>query len=246
MEPGRIAEHSNFKSKKNTPDTKHRAGANKYGSKLVTEKPAFRAPFPNVKQISGAKGMTRQHKKQIAQSPARKAFSPSVALLEYYISQAGLVLSWPYLEKLFSNVGYTRDQKFLSTQLQERAVHLLGFISTGLQQLEEPVLMLPKLLAGWPLELPVVKKIWLTNEERNEAELMLESMITNWTILKSTSVESFRTSFLQRDGKMIKEDHGWRVIVEQKSFDMLLDHLPYSLQMIMLPWRNDIIKVDWA
>jgi hypothetical protein len=75
---------------------------------------------------------------------------------------------------------------------------------------------------------------------------MLRSLIKNWPILKNTSIEGLRSSFFQRKGKLRKEDDAWRLIVEQKSYDMLLDHLAYSIAMIKLPWNKEILSVDWA
>jgi Contractile injection system tape measure protein len=167
-------------------------------------------------------------------------------LVAYYVEHAGLILCWPYLPRLFQNTGYLKDGVFVNHVVHERAVHLLGYIATSQQQPEEHELMICKLLAGWPIELPLAKELELFNQELSEADAMLLSLVRNWTILRNTSIESLRSSFLERDGKLVKEETGWRLIVEQKSYDMLLDYLPYSVSVIKLPWINSIIKADWA
>jgi hypothetical protein len=45
---------------------------------------------------------------------------------------------------------------------------------------------------------------------------------------------------------MLTEKNGESLIrVEKNSIDILLDYLPWSLSMIMLPWRNELLRVDW-
>jgi hypothetical protein len=94
--------------------------------------------------------------------------------------------------------------------------------------------------------MPLIKELKLLKKEKKECDMMLRNLISNWPILKNTSVEGLRSSFFHRNGKLQKEDDSWRLIVEQKSYDMLLDHLAYSISIIKLPWLKKILKVDWA
>lgn len=167
-------------------------------------------------------------------------------LEEYYLRNAGIILCWPYLSRLFTNLGYLEDQAFKEPRYQQRAVHLLGYIGSGKDQCEEHELVLSKFLCAWPLQIPIIKELELTDEEMDSAEKILDSLISHWSVLKNTSVEGLRESFFQRDGKLFKEDEQWRLIVEQESYDMLLDHLPFSISMIKLPWMEAVLKVDWA
>lgn len=164
----------------------------------------------------------------------------------YYLRHAGVILTWPYLDRLFKHVGYLDESTFRDLQYQQRAVHLLAYIASGQEQCEEQELAIAKFLCAWPLQMPMVKTLELTNEEKNEADQMLHSLIENWSILKNTSVDGLRASFFSREGKLLKEDVQWRLLVEQKSYDMLLDHLPYTISIIKLPWMKSVLKVDWA
>jgi hypothetical protein len=168
------------------------------------------------------------------------------SLSEYYVLNAGIVLCWPYLNRLFDRLGYLLFADFRNPESQERAVHVLGYIASGHDNCEEHELTLAKLLTSWPLQMPLVKEMKLLKKEKSESDKMLKSLIVNWPILKNTSIDGLRSSFFQRDGKLRKEDEGWRLIVEQKSYDMLLDHLPYRIAMIKLPWNKEILSVDWA
>jgi hypothetical protein len=168
------------------------------------------------------------------------------ALTEYYVLSAGLVLCWPYLNQLFTRTGYLLSTDFKNLKSKERAAHLLGYIASGREKCEEHELIFSKFLTGWPLHIPLAKEIKIFKKEKKEAENMLNNLISNWPVLKNTSIDGLRSAFLKREGKLRQEMDGWRLIVEQKSYDMLLDHVPYSIAIIKLPWSNDILKVDWA
>lgn len=168
------------------------------------------------------------------------------SLTEYYVTNAGIILCWPYLNRLFDSLGYLLSASFKTPEARERAIHLLGYIATGEENRGEHELTLSKFITGWLLQMPVGKKIKLLKKEKKQADKMLRSLILNWPILKNTSINGLRSSFFHRDGKLRKENEGWRLIVEQKSYDMLLDHLPYSIAIIKLPWNKEILRVDWA
>ena len=73
----------------------------------------------------------------------------------------------------------------------------------------------------------------------------MQGAIDNWTILKNTSVEGLRVSFIDRDGTLSRTTKGWRLRVQSSSYDMLLQYLPWSIQYIKLPWMDTILQVDW-
>ena len=52
---------------------------------------------------------------------------------------------------------------------------------------------------------------------------MILGMIQNWTAIGSTSVAGLRESFFQREGRLRLKDDSWHLLVEPRSFDMLLD-----------------------
>jgi hypothetical protein len=167
-------------------------------------------------------------------------------LTEYYVRNAGIVLCWPYLNQLFTRSGYLYLTNFKDIEAQERAIHVLGYIASCAEKCPEQELMMPKFLAGWPLQMPVIKDLKLLKKEKKEADGMLASLILNWSILKNTSINGLRSSFFSRDGKLVKQEDCWKLVVEQKSYDMLLDYLPYSISIVKLPWNKNVLKVDWA
>jgi hypothetical protein len=85
----------------------------------------------------------------------------------------------------------------------------------------------------------------LSSEEKKEADDLLQSAIKHWSILKDTSPEGYRSAFLQRDGILKFEDDHWYLRVERKSYDMLLESLPFTISLIRLPWMKNKLLVEW-
>jgi len=74
---------------------------------------------------------------------------------------------------------------------------------------------------------------------------LLEAVIKNWTVLKNTSNDGLRTSFLLRKGSLNKDENGWKLRVEKKTFDILLSKLPWGYTMIHLPWMQFPVLTEW-
>ena len=73
----------------------------------------------------------------------------------------------------------------------------------------------------------------------------LNAMLANWPPLRSSSVEALRETFLQRDGRLTRNDSGWKLEVEHKVIDILIDQLPWGFSTILHPWMPESIAVQW-
>jgi hypothetical protein len=174
------------------------------------------------------------------------AFVPdSTRIAEHYLKNAGLVLLHTFLPQFFRKSELLDGQSFKSTWHQQKAIYLLHYLSTGTVEVPEFQLILPKLLCGLPLNMPLDHQIFLSDEERNEAENLLEAVIEHWGVLGSTSPDGLREGFLQRDGRLEKRATGWFLKVENQTLDILLDRLPWNLSLIKLPWMEELLKVEW-
>ena len=86
----------------------------------------------------------------------------------------------------------------------------------------------------------------LTDDEREEADALLEAVIRHWEVLRNTSGDGLRGTFLLRRGKVsLRDDGDWLLQVEAQSFDILLDRLPWGISMIKLPWMEKMLWVEW-
>lgn len=179
------------------------------------------------------------------ESDASTSLSPSQITDDHYISNAGLVLLWPFLKNLFTSLDLLDKNTFHSQVAQERAVLLLQHLVTGEVEWAEPELLLNKLLSGWELQQPVSRAIQLTESERQESQELLSSVIGHWAVLKKTSIPSFRQSFLQREGRLTEQEHGWHLTIPRAGYDVLLDRLPWGIGFVLLPWMKTPLSVEW-
>lgn len=166
-------------------------------------------------------------------------------LTKIYVENSGLVLLAAFLPKYFGNLGLIENDKFKNNKAVERGVHLLQYLVTGKVKSPEYVLALNKILCGMDLNYPVAKSVRISKREKEESINLLQSIIKNWSVLKSTSVEGFRKSFLIRYGIITIEENQYNLKVERKSYDVLLDHLPWSISIIKHNWMDKPVYVEW-
>jgi hypothetical protein len=91
-----------------------------------------------------------------------------------------------------------------------------------------------------------VRELALSRRERNEADVLLQAVIDHWERLKNTTPDGLREAFLQRDGRLVAEERGWHLTVEQHGVDVLLGSLPWGLSIVRLRWMAAPLWVDWA
>ncbi|ACM22082.1 hypothetical protein Geob_3744 [Geotalea daltonii FRC-32] len=162
------------------------------------------------------------------------------------VGQAGLILLHPFLPRFFDATGIATSEKVLLPSERARAAALLHFCATGSDEVYEFELALTKILLGLDPEVPLpVCEGLLAQKERDESEALLRAVVSHWMALKNTSIEGFRSAFLQRRGLLRKEEYGWRLNVERRPFDMLLEHLPWSMGIVKLPWMKIPVYVEW-
>lgn len=163
-----------------------------------------------------------------------------------FIANAGTLLMHPFLPALFANLGLTDKNTFKSDQEREKAIWSLHFMVYGHLELDESQVVLPKLIGGIPLHAPLKHTPHLSTAEKEEINRAIEHAIKHWKILKNTGVDSFRETFLQREGHVRIYDQFIEIDVEQKAVDMLMSHLPWTLSNIQLPWLDKKFYVNWA
>jgi hypothetical protein len=163
---------------------------------------------------------------------------------KHFARQGGIVLLAQYLNAFFKNLNYLQGSHWQDRECQYQAIHLLRFLSTGECESPEYNLILEKLVCGLPIDEPI-PLAELTAPEVAEAEALLSSVIEHWDALKNTSIQGLRDSFLKRDCIITKKDGNWRVQVERKTVDVLLDKIPWGYSVIVLPWNDYLIYVEW-
>lgn len=155
---------------------------------------------------------------------------------------AGIVLLHPFLPKFFEALGVAANDSLVHPA---RALRLLHYLATGQPFAPEYDLVVPKVLCNVPLDIPVSVHSEMSADEEAEANALLQAVIGHWTALGDTSVDNLRGSFLVRPGKLSQRDGEYLLQLEPKSYDVLLDQLPWGLGLVKLPWMQQTLWVEW-
>jgi hypothetical protein len=162
------------------------------------------------------------------------------------LEAAGTVLLHPFLSGLFKAVGLLDEEgEFLSNEHRARGALLLSFAATGVPETPEPELVLAKLLCGMEISSPVPRSIEATRLERSEVDALLSAVVAHWAALGGSSPGALRETFLKRPGRLQREGEDWRLVVEQRGVDVLLDRLPWAIGLVMTPFMARPLRVDW-
>ena len=190
---------------------------------------------------------------QRAQSPARYSGSELGLSADDRLmaADAGVVLLWPHLKRLFQKKKLlTANDEFTDESCQLRAMAMLVSAS-GLGAEEEAgeaynPWASAALLTGLPVETLFDQLPAISNDDRRSVDHLLQTVVAQWSALKKMPVASLQSLFLQRRGYW-QPDHqsGWKLEVENKSLDVLLNGLPWPVSVISLPWLDSILTIDW-
>jgi len=161
-----------------------------------------------------------------------------------YINNAGLVLFNPYITTFLSRLGMTEKGKFKDEDSAFRSVHLLQLLVSEATYGEHE-LVLNKILCNLPVSSSVPMDIELKPSEKLLAKELIEVTMKRWKKGSSGSKESFRASFINRDGRLSMINEEWHLKVDKRGYDVILQTLPWSYGMIKLPWMLKPLIVEW-
>jgi hypothetical protein len=162
-----------------------------------------------------------------------------------FVQNGGIVLLAPYLQRLFSMLNLLDGARFISPQHADRAVHLLQYIVNAEQSTPEYQLPLLKLLCGIQGGAPISRGIQVQDHEQQTIESMLQAVISHWSALGNTSIAGLRETFLQREARLHYQEDAWHIKVNSKTFDVLMDRIPWSFATIKFPWMAELLYVEW-
>jgi hypothetical protein len=167
-----------------------------------------------------------------------------------YIDNAGLVLTGPFIPRLFESLDLLgTDEKGVprmrDRDAASRGVHLLQYLVDGRTDAPEPQLVLNKILCGLVTGTPVAGEVELTDLERETCGRLLKSMIANWKAIENTSVAGLQETFLRREGRLERTGAGWKLKVQRKTLDVLVDQIPWSISVLRQRWMPQPLYVTW-
>ncbi|MEK6749782.1 MAG: contractile injection system tape measure protein [Pseudomonadota bacterium] len=179
-------------------------------------------------------------------APAQSTSNPQARIDEaIHVSGAGCVILHPFLEELFRSNELLTRRDFRDEAARARAVHLVTRLAFGDEALPEYELLMPKFLCGMAWEEPL-PRVELTSDERQACDELLQAVLGHWHALKSSSANWMREQFFLRPARLEPLEQDWRLTVETRAQDVLLNRLPWGLSVIDLPWRQDRIHVRWT
>lgn len=161
------------------------------------------------------------------------------------VRDAGLVIAAPYLARLLPMLGLVVEHSFVDRAATQHAVRLMDYLVFDADAPTESTSSLGRVLCGLPLTEAISDTSSLSERERQAIDTLLASMMTQWKAIGNISIEGLRSTFLAREGHLVKEERGWHLSVEPATFDMLLDRLPWSFTNCRFPWMPEPLVVSW-
>ena len=162
-----------------------------------------------------------------------------------YITNAGMIIIWPFLSTLCSKLGLLEGKTFIDDHSLQKAVLMLHYIVFGDEKFEESNLILNKILCGVSPDFFVDTSLRLNEMEKSIGDQLLNAVTKNWEKLNNTSVKGLIESFLQRAGVIKKTENNYTLTVETKPFDLLLKTIPWNIMMIQTSFMDSRLLVEW-
>lgn len=191
-------------------------------------------PFaPPPKSTQGSTGLSYANSRSVA--------TPEGAPVRH----AGLVLTAPYLPRLFAMLGLVDRNAFASEEHTSRALRLLHYLAAGHDEAGSHDFSLEKVLCGTSSDFPNPDEIRLEPNEKATCDQLLGGIIQNWKAIGNTSPQGLRETFLLRDGTLRLQDEFWHLNVPSKAFDVLVDRIPWGFSTIRFPWMEFPLQTKW-
>jgi hypothetical protein len=192
----------------------------------------------------------KSFERNISDVPQLERFSDDITSLapgndKIYIQNAGLALITAFMPALFKELHWIENGVFRNRTTQLKALFLLHYITTGIDEAPEYTLQLNKILCGFALDEPIPFSVELTAEEKKEADQLLQDVVDHWTALNRSTANALRGSFLLRDALLSRSGGRWLLQVERKGYDVLVDKIPWSWKVVKFGWMENYIDIEW-
>ncbi|WP_299767687.1 contractile injection system tape measure protein [uncultured Dokdonia sp.] len=158
---------------------------------------------------------------------------------------AGIVLLNMYIPMLFKRLELINNNSFTSDEHQQDAIHYIQYLVTGVSKTEESLLVLNKVLCGYPIQNPIKSGIMISNDDKILIDGLITSVISYWSAIGESSIDGFRGNWLVREGILREEEDKWILSVEKRAYDILMLKSPFSFSIIKFPWMEKPLHVTW-
>ena len=158
---------------------------------------------------------------------------------------AAVVILQSYLPLLFDRLRILEEGGGLAEETKRLAVHYLQYLVSGRSESEEHHLPLNKLLCGLHPSSPVERRIDLEESTREQCLGLIRAVIDHWPAIGASSIDGVRGNWLVRPGVLAEEEERWSLVVESRSYDVLLQRSPFSFSVIKFQWMEKPLHVTW-
>ena len=164
---------------------------------------------------------------------------------EVQVYNAGLILYWPFLTRLFEILSFVESGSFVDDESRTRAVYLLQYLASNRVDFQDNQLVLNKLLVGMDVQEILSPIIELTEDEMASAVSLQNGLINNWEKVKNSTPEGIQEAFVQREGILRFDADKITLVVDKHGVDVLVESLPWNISLIKLSWMKKPIYVEW-
>lgn len=161
------------------------------------------------------------------------------------IYKAGLIIVWPFLTRLFEELGMVKNGKFVDSSKRNRAIYLLQYLVFSTIDYPEYELVLNKILVGMPIQDYVRPVEGLYQEEENKATSLMNGLIQNWPKVQNSSIEGIQETFIKRVGILSVSRENYKLTIPKKTVDILVESIPWNVSLIKLPWMQKPLHMEW-
>jgi hypothetical protein len=161
------------------------------------------------------------------------------------ISNAGLLLLWPLLPQLFSQLGLWEEEQFVSDAARWQAVYSLDRLVWGEISPTEGRLTLNQVLCGVSGSTAVPPSMTLSLLQLQQIDDWLAAIgqqLPGWQKLSLTDI---RQLFLQREGEISTQGAAPQISVWTEPCDFLLRDWPWPMTLASFPWAEQPVTIGW-
>ncbi len=167
-------------------------------------------------------------------------------LSRIFLNYLELVLLWPYLFRFFNLLDLLLpERRFITKYHAKKGALLLRYLADGSTAISETELPLNNVLCGVDFMEPIETDFELTDQEKTECWNLLQTVIGHWKTSGIKTPNGLRSSFLCRESVLKIQGGSWLLQLEKKTYDILLDRLPWSICAVKLPWMEKLLIVEW-
>jgi hypothetical protein len=105
--------------------------------------------------------------------------------------------------------------------------------------------VLNKILCGVDLRTPIDVNIDIQDLDLEMCDSLLKGVLKNWEKLNNSSIAALRETFLIREGILTPNELDYNLDIIKKTFDMLLETIPWNISIIQTTFMENRINVDW-